>query len=134
MVRAEGVPAASPPDIHVEVAVGVAPREVRLVRLCLPAGSTVRDALRASGLFDQVPGLDEGALASGRWSVGVWGRKERPGHVLRERDRVEVVRGLNVDPKEARRMRYRAQGEKLPRGIHRSPRPKGAQPDPEQGD
>jgi uncharacterized protein len=122
MARADMAPAAVSPEIHVEVAVGVAPRQVRLVCLSLPAGSTVRDALRASGLFDQVPGLSEDALAAGQWSVGVWGRKERPGHVLRERDRVEVVRGLNVDPKEARRMRYRAQGEKLPKGIHRSPK------------
>lgn len=115
-------------DIHVEVAVGVAPGDVRMVRLSLPSGSTVRDALRASGVFEAVPGLTEDALAAGEWSVGVWGRKERPGHVLRERDRVEVVRGLNVDPKEARRMRYRAQGEKLPKGIHRSPKVKaGAQ-------
>lgn len=127
MVRAEAESAASVPDIHVEVAVGVAPREVRLVRLSLPAGSTVRDALRASGLFAQVAGFSEDALAAGQWSVGVWGRKERPGHVLRERDRVEVVRGLNVDPKEARRQRYRAQGEKLPKGIHRSPKLKGAE-------
>lgn len=121
MARADVAPVSRPPDIHVEVAVGVAPREVRLVRLILPAGSTVRDALRASGVFCEVAGLSEDALAAGDWSVGVWGRKERPGHVLRARDRVEVVRGLNVDPKEARRMRYRAQGEKLPKGIHRSP-------------
>ncbi len=131
MVRAEPGPAESVPDIQVEVAVGVAPREVRLVRLRLPAGSTVRDALRASGLFGQVAGFDEDALAAGEWSVGVWGRKERAGHVLRERDRVEVVRGLNVDPKDARRMRYRAQGEKLPRGIHRSPKLKSAESAPE---
>jgi len=111
--------------IHVEVVVGVAPRSVQRVALSLPPGATVREALQASGLLGAVPGLDEEALAAGRWSVGVWGRKERPGHVLRDRDRVEVVRGLNVDPKEARRTRYRAQGEKLPKGIHRSPRLKG---------
>ena len=128
MVRADAVPAALPAYIQVEVAVGSAPREACLVRLSLPAGSTVRDALRASGLFEQVAGFSEDALAAGQWSVGVWGRKERPGHVLRERDRVEVVRGLNVDPKEARRMRYRAQGERLPKGIHRSPKLKGADP------
>ena len=122
MVPAESHVAQGAGDIHVEVAVGVAPREVLRVRLRLPAGSTVRDAMRASGLFEQVPGLNEDALAAGRWSIGVWGRKERPGHVLRERDRIEVVRGLNVDPKEARRQRYRAQGEKLPKGIHRSPK------------
>lgn len=106
--------------IQVEVAVGVAPRDVRLVRLSLPVGSTVRDALHACGLMASVPDLSDEALASGVWSVGVWGRKERPGHVLRDRDRVEVVRGLNVDPKEARRIRYRAQGEKLPKGYHRA--------------
>lgn len=120
MAPAEPMPVAGQPEIQVEVAVGVAPREVRIVCLSLPAGSTVRDALRASGLFGQVAGLTEDSLAAGQWSVGVWGRKERPGHVLRERDRIEVVRGLNVDPKEARRVRYRAQGEKLPKGIHRS--------------
>lgn len=108
--------------VEVEVVVGVAPREVRRVPLSLPLGSTVRDALQASGLLGTLPGLDAEALASGLWSVGVWGRKERPGHVLRDRDRIEVVRGLQVDPKEARRSRYRAQGEKLPKGIHRSPR------------
>lgn len=127
MVRADLGPAEPALDIHVEVAVGVASREVSLVRLSLPAGSTVRDALRVSGLFGQVAGFSEDALAAGEWSVGIWGRKERPGHVLRERDRVEVVRGLNVDPKEARRMRYRTQGEKLPRGIRRSPKPQSAE-------
>lgn len=111
--------------IQVEVAVGVAPWEVRLVSLTLPLGSTVRDALLASGLMGSnqlQPPLTEDTLAAGAWSVGVWGRKERPGHVLRERDRIEVVRGLNVDPKEARRIRYRAQGEKLPKGFHRPKR------------
>lgn len=125
MGRVESVPnVTEAPNVHVEVAVGAAPREVRIVRLSLPAGSTVRDALHACGLFGQVEGFTEEALAAGQWSVGVWGRKERPGHMLRERDRIEVVRGLNVDPKEARRVRYRAQGEKLPKGIHRSPKNK----------
>ena len=129
MGRVEAEPAASP-DICVEVAVGWGPREVRVVRLSLPAGSTVRDALNASGLLGELPGLSAESLAAGDWSVGVWGRKERPGHVLRERDRIEVVRGLNVDPKEARRQRYRAQGEKLPKGIRRPNKPQT----PSQGD
>ena len=113
-------------NIRVQVAVGVAPREVRVVCLSLPVGSTLRDALRQalgdSRLQGQVADLSEDTLASGRWSVGVWGRKERAGHVLRDRDRVEVVRGLTVDPKEARRVRYRAQGDAFPRVIGR-PKP-----------
>ncbi|MCH8178650.1 MAG: RnfH family protein [Proteobacteria bacterium] len=120
MAHAEG-PDTRGGTIEVDVAVGVAPRDVRVQRLRVPVGSTVRDALRASGWLNQLSDLSEDTLASGQWSVGVWGRRERPGHVLRERDRIEVVRGLLVDPKEARRVRYRAQGEKLPRGIHRPP-------------
>lgn len=116
-------------SIRVQVAVGASPREVRVTTVVLPCGSTVRDALRHSGFLGDVPTLSEDTLASGEWTVGVWGRRERPGHVLRDRDRVEVVRGLKVDPKEARRVRYRAQGEKLPKGIHRPksgvPRPMG---------
>ena len=33
-------------------------------------------------------------------------------HPLRERDRVEIYRALQVDPKEARRLRYRKSGSK----------------------
>jgi putative ubiquitin-RnfH superfamily antitoxin RatB of RatAB toxin-antitoxin module len=106
--------------VRVQVTVGVAPREVRVVTLTLPEGSTVRDALHRSGLLTQVAGLSEESIAAGQWTVAVWGRRERAGHVLRDQDRIEVVRGLQVDPKESRRARYRAQGEKLPRGVHRA--------------
>ena len=106
-------------EINVEVCVGVAPREVRLLTLKLAAGSTVALALHEAGVW-QWPGmpLPEQAAELG-WSVGVWGRKEPMAHVLREGDRVELVRPLKVDPKEARRVRYRKQGEKLPKGYHR---------------
>jgi putative ubiquitin-RnfH superfamily antitoxin RatB of RatAB toxin-antitoxin module len=40
-------------------------------------------------------------------------------HVLRDRDRIELYRGLKVDPKEARRLRYRAAGEKVYKGKGR---------------
>jgi putative ubiquitin-RnfH superfamily antitoxin RatB of RatAB toxin-antitoxin module len=33
--------------------------------------------------------------------------------ILRDRDRIEVYRPLTVDPKEARRLRYRASGERI---------------------
>ncbi|MES2090324.1 MAG: RnfH family protein [Pseudomonadota bacterium] len=96
--------------IQVEVVFSPAPRQVEQVTLMLPQGACVRDALVACGWTERVAGL----------SVGVWGRKSAMGHVLREHDRVEIYRGLKVDPKEARRVRYRAHGEKLPRGIHRA--------------
>ena len=129
MAHAEPAAAAT---LHIEVCVGEAPRQVRLVPLDVPVGTTVRDAITASGVMDQVPGLTLQAIAEGVWSVGVWGRKERPGHVLRDRDRIELVRGLQVDPKEARRVRYRAQGEKLPKGFHR-PKARCGPTEPGQG-
>ena len=49
-------------------------------------------------------------LDLGQAVVGVWGRKAPPGQVLRDRDRIEIYRPLQVDPKVARRERFRKQG------------------------
>ncbi|MDE2400975.1 MAG: RnfH family protein [Burkholderiales bacterium] len=106
--------------IQVEVAFSPAPRQVELVALIVPVGTSLQQALLTSGLFDRVAGLSVGAIRSGDLAVGVWGRRSTLGHILHEGDRVEVYRALKVDPKEARRLRYRAHGEKLPKGIRRS--------------
>ena len=66
---------------------------------------------RARGGAGQRPGrsacprLDLAALA-----LGVWGRRGRLEQLLRDGDRVEVYRPLQVDPKVARRERFRKQG------------------------
>jgi putative ubiquitin-RnfH superfamily antitoxin RatB of RatAB toxin-antitoxin module len=72
------------------------------VELSLPAGSTLRVALDASGL------LARHGLTSASLVVGVWGRQQGLDAMLRSRDRVEIYRPLQCDPKEARRLRYRA--------------------------
>lgn len=105
--------------VHVEVAVGVAPRQVARSNVVLPTGATVRSALEESGLLDLPDGPNWASIASGQWFVGVWGRRADLDHVLRDRDRVELYRGLNVDPKEARRLRYRAAGERVYKGKGR---------------
>lgn len=74
----------------------------------LEAGATVRQAVDASGVLQAYPGLD---LSLG--GVGVWGRKAPPGQLLHDRDRVEIYRPLVVDPKVARRERFRRQGARL---------------------
>jgi len=89
--------------LHIEVAYSPAPRRVQCVALQLPAGSTVADALRASGV------LEQHGLALDALRCGVWGRVQPPAHVLRDGDRVEAYRPLSVDPKEARRLRYKRQ-------------------------
>jgi putative ubiquitin-RnfH superfamily antitoxin RatB of RatAB toxin-antitoxin module len=80
------------------------PGEVDIRELDVPAPLTVRDALAASGLLEAHPAID---LATQR--VGIWGRRCRLEDSVREGDRIEVYRPLRVDPKEARRLRYRAQ-------------------------
>lgn len=104
---------ASADALPITVAYSPAPRVVDQVRLTLPAGSTVGEAIAASGLVDK-HALDLGALA-----FGVWMRAEPADTVLRAHDRVEIWRPLTVDPKEARRLRYKRQqikpGQRPPR-------------------
>lgn len=85
----------------VEVVFCPAPHIVDLRRLRLPLPARAIDAVRASGLLAD-HGLDEDGL-----TLGIWGRSCEPGQPLRERDRVEIYRPLQVDPKEARRLRYK---------------------------
>lgn len=92
-------------EINVVVAYTPAPRQVREIALSLPAGSTLAQALQASGLAAMYPELD---LAHA--PLGIWGRKAAREQVLREQDRVEVYRPLRVDPKVARRERFVRQG------------------------
>lgn len=105
---------ADTPDalIPVTVVVCLAPRSVRELELQLPAGATVADALRASGVdvvidAAQTPGAAEPAL-----SCGIWGRKVALTQRLVPLDRVEVYRPLQVDPKHARRERFARQGKR----------------------
>jgi putative ubiquitin-RnfH superfamily antitoxin RatB of RatAB toxin-antitoxin module len=85
-----------------------APRQVREWTLELTTGTTVAQALAAAGVFEEFPEL----LQSGRPAVGIWGRKTTLAHALHDHDRVEIYRGLRVDPKVARRERFSQQGAK----------------------
>lgn len=96
-------------QIHVSVVHAPAAGQVHEISLTLPQGSTVRQAVAASRLQERFPDL---ALHTG--DVGVWGRKAPPSQTLRERDRVEIYRPLRVDPKLARRERFRQQGARAP--------------------
>lgn len=79
-------------------------------RLTLPGGSTVAQALEACRGF----GVDRAAIeALGSLRLAIWGRLQSADAPLRMGDRVEVLRPLTVDPKEARRVRYRATGRRI---------------------
>ncbi len=90
-------------ELRVELAYSPAAGQVECVSLSLPPGSTVGDAIERSGLLGRHAELGRDTL-----EVGVWGALKTLGDTLRDRDRVEVYRPLRVDPKEARRQRYRS--------------------------
>ena len=75
----------------------------------LPEGSTLRQALAHCGALRELPDLSE-LLATGVLTVGVWGRAAHADQLLVENDRVEIYRPLRVDPKVARRERFKGQG------------------------
>jgi len=90
--------------ISVVVVTTKAARQVQQIDLQLPLGASVRDALLRSGLCSLAAQVDGAPL-----KVGVWGQLRSLDDVLRDRDRVEVYRPLQIDPKEARRLRHRRQ-------------------------
>lgn len=104
MASADAGVGGGPMPLNIEVSYSPLPRSVDCVTLQLPAGSTVADALRASGLLER-----HGLTLDEQLCVGIWTKLRPLDTPLRENDRVEIYRGLLVDPKEARRQRYRKQ-------------------------
>lgn len=76
------------------------PRRQELVHLQLSAGSTVQQAIEASGLMQKYSEID-----LKRNKVGVFGKLTKLDAPLRDRDRVEIYRPLLADPKEVRKKR-----------------------------
>ena len=91
--------------IRVSIVYSPGARQVFEEMLDLQDGATVRQAVQASALLTAFPELDLRHAM-----VGVWGRKASASQVLRERDRIEIYRSSQVDPKVARRERFRKQG------------------------
>lgn len=115
---ADSVSAAAPGTIGVELAWSLAAGHTQLVRLRLPAGATARATLLAAGVAAAIPPEVLDTLALGRW-----GRVIDLDHPLADGDRLELLRPLRVDPKEARRLRYQRDGL---RPRRRAPRPRTA--------
>ena len=86
-------------SLSIEIAYAL-PQKQELVQLKLPAGSTVQQAIEASGLKQKHPEID---LAKNK--VGVFGKLSKLDTPLRDRDRVEIYRPLIADPKEVRKKR-----------------------------
>ncbi|MCE3607519.1 RnfH family protein [Massilia sp. P8910] len=90
-------PAAQNITVHVCYAT---PLREYLRELTVEPGCTIEQAIRQSGVLDDIAGIDL-ALQP----VGLYGKKKPLETVLRERDRIEIYRPLVADPKESRRKR-----------------------------
>jgi len=88
------------------------PDRQELVTIDLPEGSTVMQAVEASGLLQKYPEIDPGGVNK----LGVFAKLAKADSVLRDRDRVEIYRPLIADPKEVRRQKA-AEGKVMKRGA-----------------
>ena len=91
----------APERIAVEVVCAEAGRQT-VLSLSLPAGSTAGGALAASGILARHPGVDPASC-----TLGIFGREVPSDRLLRDGDRVEVLRPLLQDPRERRRQAAR---------------------------
>ena len=83
----------------VEVAYALAEKQ-SLISLEVKEGSTLKEAIDASGILRQYKQID---LSKDR--VGIFSKFATLDTVLREKDRVEIYRPLEADPKKVRKER-----------------------------
>ncbi len=102
------------------------------IALEVPRGTTVADALAASGIAGRI--ARSGVVPAGQGpldglGVAVLGRPASPDEVLHEHDRIELLPPLTVDPKIARQRRAehrrRLSGERRWAPDRERPKPPG---------
>ncbi len=101
------------PTVQVVLCWSLGPRHVQEQSLQMPEGSTVKavlDLAMAQWLSSQ-PSADATTLSSLQFQQpGIWGKKVPWTQVVQADDRIELYRPLKVDPKVARRQRFKRQG------------------------
>ena len=99
--------------IQVVLCWSLGPRHVQEHSLQVAEGSTVKTALdmaMAQWLQSQ-PSADPTTLSSLQFQQpGIWGKKVPWTQLVKADDRIELYRPLKVDPKVARRQRFKRQG------------------------
>ena len=96
--------------MRVELVYADPAREI-LMSLEVAPGSTVHDCVERSGLLRLVPDLGDTGIG-----LSVFGRRVEPAEPVSVGDRIEVLRPLKIEPKEARRLRARRAGDSAPGG------------------
>ena len=107
--------------MNITLLLGWAARDIRAFEWQAPEGATVAQALSHMQTLNA-----DWVWHGDAWQVAVWGKPVSTDQVLKPTDRVEVLRGLRVDPKVARRERFQKQGARTA-GLFAKRRP-GAKP------
>ena len=82
----------------IELSYATATRQV-LIELSVTAGQSVGQVIIESGIYAEFP--NQGLESA---DVGVWGHRVERSHVVRDGDRIEIYRPLQMEPREARRL------------------------------
>ena len=96
--------------IHVEVVYAL-PDKQEILSIRVGAGTTVIQAVEASGMLQKYPEID---LSINK--LGVFAKLAKPDTLLRDRDRIEIYRPLIADPKAVRKQRA-AEGKLMKKGA-----------------
>jgi putative ubiquitin-RnfH superfamily antitoxin RatB of RatAB toxin-antitoxin module len=83
--------------IEVELVFALPDRQV-LRTLVVAADANVREVIRDSNIQAEFVDVEIGNL-----SIGIWGTEVAPDQILKQGDRIEIYRPLELEPREARR-------------------------------
>ncbi len=86
-----------PDTLSVEVVFALPDKQL-LMLLDVEAGATASSVVERSGILDKFAPQD-----FSNFTLGIWGRPVEHGHKVRDGDRIEIYRPLDIDPREARR-------------------------------
>lgn len=89
-------------DVVVVEIVLALPEVESIIAVTLDSGATASDALEQSGIYKRFSDLGLHDLP-----IGIWGRVVDRDYVLKTGDRIELYRPLQIDPREARRIKVR---------------------------
>lgn len=87
------------------IQVGVAhatPTEQIWREIEVPEGTTVRDAIEASGILNEFPAIDLNVN-----NVGIFGKITALDATVEDGDRVEIYRPITVEPEKLERKKYK---------------------------
>ncbi|TEW55010.1 RnfH family protein [Psychromonas sp. RZ22] len=85
--------------IDIEVVYGLPHKQV-LLSLKVPAGTTIENAIKLSGIVKHFPEIIPSEAV-----VGIFSKADKLENTVNNADRIEIYRPLTADPKEMRKLR-----------------------------